>query len=189
MRSDWRLGARGDAGLVRNGQDKGSMDGKLHELPTQIIVRKLPFLQSTGHRSSKGTLSFVKRIQTAEGASRATINDQPVSLAVLRQFANRFWWSCMDNMPTVHLVNVNSHRKLYSTLMAALIQQVAVGQGRLGLTWSASQGQLCRTARRLHFRRAEVERDYLEHAVKGTQCRRSAPEAERRVGFGGKSDN
>lgn len=159
------LGARGDAGMVRNGQDKGSITAS-YDLPADHGAVAFLKAQDIDHEGD----IVVKRIQTAEGASRATINDQPVSLAVLRQFA-----SLLVELHGQHadraLVNVNSHRTLLDAY-GGLDEQLKLVTSAWH-AWSASRDALQQHEDALS--RAEVERDYLEHAVK--ELNALAPEA------------
>ncbi len=150
------LGARGDSSLVRSGQDKGSVTAS-YDLPAGHAA--IAFLQS--HDIDIEGDVVVKRVQMAEGASRASINDQPVGLAVLRQFA-----MLLVELHGQHadraLVNVNSHRALLDAYggLEKLIADVATAWS----SWSHSRDALREHEEALS--RAEVERDYLEHAVK-----------------------
>jgi DNA repair protein RecN (Recombination protein N) len=159
------LGARGDSGLVRNGQEKGSVTASYDLPPSHDAVAFLK-LQDIDHEGD----IVVKRVQMAEGASRATINDQPVSLGVLRQFA-----ALLVELHGQHadraLVDVHSHRTLldaYGGLDGAL--NTVASAWRM---WSEAREALQQHEDALS--RAEVERDYLEHAVK--ELNALAPEA------------
>jgi DNA repair protein RecN (Recombination protein N) len=150
------LGARGDSSLVRNGQEKGSVTAS-YELPTDHVARD--FLRE--HDIDLEDDIIVKRVQTKDGSSRATINDQPVSLAVLRQFA-----ALLVELHGQHadraLINVNSHRNLLDAYGGLNREVSAVGEA--WLRWSTVKAELLEHEEALS--RAEVERDYLEHAVK-----------------------
>ncbi len=150
------LGARGDANLVRTGQDKGSVTAS-YNLPENHSA--IEFL--TDHEIEVEGDIVVRRVQTRDGSSRATINDQPVSLALLRQFA-----ALLVELHGQHadraLVNVNSHRSLLDAYGSLDKQVKAVAVARA--TWSDVKSRLQEHEEALS--RAEVERDYLEHAVK-----------------------
>src|SRR6185312_11832179 len=77
------LGARGDSSLVRTGADKGVVTAAFSVPPKHPI---LALLNAQGIEIDDGDL-VLRRIQTAEGTSRALINDQPVSVNLLRQVA------------------------------------------------------------------------------------------------------
>lgn len=159
------LGARGDSSLVRDGQDKGSVTAS-YALPDGHDAVAFLQAQDIDHEGD----IIVKRVQMAEGASRASINDQPVSLAVLRQFA-----ALLVELHGQHadraLVNVNSHRSLLDAYggLHRQLDLVATAWS----SWSTARDALQQHEEALS--RAEVERDYLEHAVK--ELNALAPEA------------
>jgi DNA repair protein RecN (Recombination protein N) len=159
------LGARGDASLVRRGQDKGSVTAS-YELPLGHAA--LDFLAA--HDIELEGDVIVKRIQTAEGTSRATINDQPVSLSVLRQFA-----ALLVELHGQHadraLINVNSHRTLLDEYGG--LEKTLNAVSTAWSAWAKVKDELLQHEEALS--RAEVERDYLEHAVK--ELRALAPVA------------
>lgn len=67
------LGARGDSSLVRTGQSRGTVTAAFGLPPSH---QAFAFLKAQ-EIDAEGEI-IVKRIQNADGASRATINDQPV---------------------------------------------------------------------------------------------------------------
>ena len=76
------LGARGDSSLVRAGAERGVVTAAF------ALSRSHPafaILKDQGI-DAEGEL-VIRRIQNADGPSRAAINDQPVSLNLLRQIA------------------------------------------------------------------------------------------------------
>ena len=150
------LGARGDASLVRTGQEKGSVTAS-YSLPDSHAA--IAFLKNNDI-DVEGDI-IVRRIQSRDGASRATINDQPVSLATLRQFA-----ALLVELHGQHadraLVNVTSHRSLLDAYGSLDKQVKAVAES--WSIWSDAKSKLHEHEDALS--RAEVERDYLEHAVK-----------------------
>jgi DNA repair protein RecN (Recombination protein N) len=159
------LGARGDANLVRTGQDKGSVTAS-YNLPLDHAA--LAFLLA--HEIEVEGDVVVRRVQSRDGSSRASINDQPVSLALLRQFA-----ALLVELHGQHadraFVNVNSHRALLDAYGGLEKQVTAVAAS--WETWSLAKSKLQEHEDALS--RAEVERDYLEHAVK--ELSSLAPEA------------
>src|SRR5215210_5721944 len=74
------LGARGDSGLVRAGAARGVVTAAF-ALDQKHVA--LGLLKEQGI-DCDGEL-VIRRIQNADGPSRASINDQPVSLNLLRQ--------------------------------------------------------------------------------------------------------
>jgi DNA repair protein RecN (Recombination protein N) len=158
------LGARGDSNLVRTGQDKGSVTAS-YDLPPDHPA--IAFLREN-EIDIEGDV-VVRRVQTKDGSSRAAINDQPVSLALLRQFA-----ALLVELHGQHadraLVNVTSHRSLLDAYgsLEKYVKSVAAAW----TIWSNAKAKLQEHEEALS--RAEVERDYLEHAVK--ELRKLAPE-------------
>src|SRR5262245_9811446 len=73
------LGARGDAALVRQGQEQGQVTA-MFELPRRH--RAWDILK--GNRIAAVDALILRRGQFAEGRTRAFVNDQPVSVQVLR---------------------------------------------------------------------------------------------------------
>jgi len=149
------LGARGDSGLVRAGAERGVVTAAFALGPTHAAFA---ILREQGIEGD-GEL-IVRRIQNADGPSRATINDQPVSLNLLRQIAG--------TLAEIHgqhadraLVDVAAHRRLLDAF-AGLEAQA----GDVAALWeAASEAQARLDAHRDLMTRAEAERDYLEHAA------------------------
>ena len=75
------LGARGDASLVRSGCDKGSVTAMFSPPAGH---RAFELLAEAEVDAEEGTI-VVRRVQQADGKSRAFINDQPASVTLLRQ--------------------------------------------------------------------------------------------------------
>lgn len=73
------LGGRGDAGLVRAGCDQGQVTA-VFDLPVGHAVRSILVEQGM---QDDGDL-VLRRVQYADGRTRAFINDQPVSVQLLR---------------------------------------------------------------------------------------------------------
>ena len=100
------LGARGDSTLVRAGAERGVVTAAF-ALPashTAFAMLKEQGIEADGEL-------VIRRIQNADGPSRAAINDQPVSLNLLRQIAG-----ALAEIHGQHadraLVDVGAHRRL-----------------------------------------------------------------------------
>lgn len=149
------LGARGDSSLVRSGQAKGAVTAAF-AVPEGHAARQL---LKDNDLDSEGEI-IIRRVQNADGPSRATINDQPVSLNLLRQFA--------AELVEIHgqhadraLVDVSAHRRLLDAFggLQAQVETVAA-------RWrTASDAAAALEDHRALMAKAEAERDYLEHAV------------------------
>lgn len=150
------LGARGDSSLVRTGQSRGTVTAAFGLPPSH---QAFAFLK-TQEIDAEGEI-IVKRIQNADGASRATINDQPVSINVLRQLA-----ALLVELHGQHadraLVNSSAHRELLDAFGGLEGKAADLS----GLWKEASAAAQALAEHREVMARAEAERDYIEHAVK-----------------------
>ena len=165
------LGARGDSSLVRTGQAKGSVTAAF-SLSAEHLAIKL--LEDQG-LDAEGEI-IIRRIQTADGPSRATINDQPVSLNLLRQVS-----ALLVELHGQHadraLVDVAEHRRLLDAF-GGLEGQTE----KLSGLWRAMT--LAREELSEHkalMARAEAEREYLEHAAQELGELNPEPDEERHL--------
>ncbi len=149
------LGARGDSSLVRSGQSKGSVTASF-SLAADHKAFKI--LEEQGV-DAEGEI-VIRRIQNADGPSRATINEQPVSLNLLRQISG-----LLVELHGQHadraLVDVLAHRRLLDAF-GGLEGQVE----KLSVLWReliSARDELAE--HKALMARAEAERDYLEHAA------------------------
>ena len=101
------LGVRAEARLVRHGADQASVTAAFEPAPDHPVHG---LLKEHGLASADGTV-LLRRVLGADGRSRAFINDQPVSVQLLRQAG--------DTLVEVHgqfesqrLLDVASHRGL-----------------------------------------------------------------------------
>ena len=163
------LGARGDSNLVRAGQAKGSIAASfaLAADHPALILLKANDIEADGE-------IIIRRIQNADGPSRATINDQPVSLNLLRQLS-----VLLVELHGQHadraLVDVAEHRRLLDAF-GGLEGQAA----KLSLLWRA----MTTAAEELNYHKAlmakaEAEREYLEHAAEELRALGPEPDEER----------
>jgi DNA repair protein RecN (Recombination protein N) len=157
------LGARGDASLVRTNENKGIVTASF-SLPKAHQVLKL--LADEGV-DVEGEL-VIRRIQNADGKSRAAINDQPVSINMLRRIGG-----LLAEIHGQHddraLIDVARHRELLDAFggLEPLLSRVQ----KAWTAWRESLAAL--DEQRERVTRAEAERDFLEHAVK--ELRELAP--------------
>ncbi|WP_432202008.1 DNA repair protein RecN [Erythrobacter sp. W53] len=79
------LGNRADSGLVRGNEDKASVTASFEfaALPTAVAEA----LDDAGVELEKGEPLLLRRQLKADGGSKAWINDQPVGVALLREFS------------------------------------------------------------------------------------------------------
>lgn len=148
------LGGRGDGSLVRAGARQGQVTA-LFELADGHPAREIAAAQGL---VVEGDL-ILRRVQMADGRSRAYINDQPVSGAAMRALS--------ESLVEIHgqhderaLVEPDHHRSLldaYGGLEAAAADVAAVYRAMRG----ADAAVIAETTRLEGLRR---ERDYYEHA-------------------------
>ena len=74
------LGARGDAGLVRSGAEQGQVSAVFDLAPGHPAMRKAA---EAGFDTAGGLI--LRRVQSGDGRTRAFLNDQPVSVQLLRE--------------------------------------------------------------------------------------------------------
>ncbi|MSO70686.1 MAG: DNA repair protein RecN [Alphaproteobacteria bacterium] len=79
------LGARGEAGLVRRGAASASVAAEFELAPTHPIG---DLLGEHGLAEAPWQPLRLRRVQGADGKSRAFVNDQPVGVALLRQIGS-----------------------------------------------------------------------------------------------------
>jgi DNA repair protein RecN (Recombination protein N) len=149
------LGARGNPVLVRSGAERGIVTAAF-TLPAGHAARQL--VDEHGVQAD-GDL-VIRRIQNAEGGSRALVNDQPVSVGLLRQLGN-----LLAEIHGQHderaLMDAAGHRRLLDAFggLERAADGVAGAWGRLG------EAKTRLEAERAKLARAVSEREFLEHAV------------------------
>ncbi|MGI9484191.1 MAG: DNA repair protein RecN [Hyphomicrobiales bacterium] len=149
------LGARGDAGLVRTGAQRGIVTAAF-ELPEGHPI--FGELEEAGIESSGDFV--VRRIQSADGRSRASVNDQPVSVNLLRRMG-RALAEIHGQHDDRAMMDANQHRGLVDAYGSLETQVNAVSDA-----WHALSGaQEALAAHEERLAHAEQERAYLEHAV------------------------
>lgn len=149
------LGGRGDAGLVRHGEAQGQVVA-VFDVAGAHPVRSL--LRENDVPDDGDVI--LRRIQTADGRSRAFINDQPVSVGLLRQ-AGQMLVEVHGQHDERALVDPESHR--------LLLDAFGVLQGELTAVEAAfSAYRKAEKALRDHKARIEAARreaDFLRSAV------------------------
>jgi DNA repair protein RecN (Recombination protein N) len=159
------LGARGDAALVREGAEQGQV------IATFEIAKDHP-----AHRvlaeNDLGTEDdvIVRRVQFADGRTRAFVNDQPVSLQILRALG-----VALVEIHGQHddraFVEASTHRALIDAFGG--IEADAAGVRRL---WNERrEREAAVAAHRAEVERARREAEWLRHAV--DELGKLAPEA------------
>ena len=103
------LGNRADSGLVRGGEDKASVSASFEfaTLPRALAER----LDDADIEIEDGEPLIVRRQLKADGKSKAFVNDQPVSVGLLREIAG-FLVELHGQHDDRGLVNPRGHRAL-----------------------------------------------------------------------------
>jgi DNA repair protein RecN (Recombination protein N) len=149
------LGGRGDGGLVRHGEDKGQVTASF-DLPGHHPARLL--MRENG-LDDDGDI-ILRRVQSADGRTKAYVNDQSVSAQMMRQIG--------QHLVEIHgqhddraLVDTNAHRMLLDAF-AGLSDDVAEVQKRYKI-WKDADRAL--KTHRAKVEAAAREADYLRSSV------------------------
>jgi DNA repair protein RecN (Recombination protein N) len=149
------LGARGDASLVRQGAEQGQVTASF-DVPAGHPARDL--LQANDIAAEDELI--LRRVQLADGRTRAFVNDQPVGVQVLRSLG-----SALVEIHGQHderaLVDAATHRRLLDAYggLDALAAEVA------GLWTARRDAEAAVAEHRAKVERAAREADWLRHAV------------------------
>src|SRR6185312_11728919 len=172
------LGARGDVALVRQGAEQGQVIAAF-ELKRSHPARAV--LKANDIAADDELI--LRRAQFSDGRTRAFVNDQPVSVQVLKQLG--------EALVEIHgqhddraLVDAATHRRLLDAYGG--LEADAAKVERL---WEARRETLAAAdAHRAEVERAKRESDWLRHAV--DELRKLSPQAgeetslaERRTGM------
>jgi DNA repair protein RecN (Recombination protein N) len=153
------LGARGDAALVREGAEQGQVIAAFDVAKGHPARRILAENELGANLGAEDEL-IVRRVQFADGRTRAFINDQPVSVQVLRALG-----TALVEIHGQHderaFVDAATHRALLDAYGG--IEDEAAEVARL---WAERRD--CETAvadHRAAVERANREAEWLRHAV------------------------
>ncbi len=160
------LGARGDAALVRHGAEQGQVTAAF-EVPPAHPVRGL---MAEDDIPAEDEL-ILRRVQLADGRTRAFVNDQPVSVQVLRTLG-----AALVEIHGQHderaLVDMATPSRAARRLSARWRARPA-RSSNCGMRGAPRETELS-TRMRAEVERAQREADWLRHAVEELQ--RLAPE-------------
>lgn len=155
------LGARADSGLVRSGADKAQVTASF-DAPQSVSA----LLADNDIEIDAGEPLIIRRSVKADGGSKAFINDQPCSAALLRDVG-----ACLVEIHGQHddrgLLNPRGHRQLLDSF--GRCNTAGVADAFAG--WQDAKARL--DAAREALGNAARDRDYLEHAV--AELRKFAP--------------
>ena len=149
------LGARGDQTLVRQGVEQGQVTAAFE------VARDHPAraLLKANHIAAEDEL-ILRRVQFADGRTRAFVNDQPVSVQVMKQLGG-----ALVEIHGQHderaLVDAGTHRRLLDAFAG-----LEANAARLAALWEARRAvEEEAQAHRAEVARAQRESDWLRHAV------------------------
>jgi DNA repair protein RecN (Recombination protein N) len=158
------LGARGDVALVRQGAEQGQVTAAF-ELPSG---HPAVALMAANDIPAEDEL-ILRRVQFADGRTRAFVNDQPVSAQTLKALG-----AALVEIHGQHderaLVDMSTHRRLLDAFGG--LEGEADEVERRWEARRARENEM--TALRAEVERAQREADFLRHAVEELQ--RLAPE-------------
>lgn len=150
------LGARADTGLVRQGEAQASVTATFEEPVAGHPVRNA--LADNDLALEPGEPLIIRRTLKADGGSRAFINDQPCSAALLREVG-----ALLVEIHGQHddrgLLNPRGHRALLDSFGRCDTAAVAAAHA----AWRAAEAALA--AARDSVASAARDREYLDHAV------------------------
>jgi len=149
------LGGRGDGGLVRHGEDRGQVTA-VFDVGTQHPARKL---LRENDIDDDGDLIF-RRVQSADGRTKAFVNDQALSVQLMRQIG-QLLVEIHGQHDDRALVDTDAHRILLDAF--AGLADEAQEVGRLHKIWRDTDRTLKK--HREQVERAAREADYLRASV------------------------
>jgi DNA repair protein RecN (Recombination protein N) len=149
------LGGRGDGDLVRHGEEKGQVTAIFEVAPGHALRQLL----KENDVDDDGDIIF-RRVQSSDGRSRAFLNDQPVSVQLMRQ-AGSLLVEIHGQHDDRALVDGEAHRMLLDAFggLAAAADDLAI----LYKSWKDTAREL--KSHRARVEAAEREADYLRSSV------------------------
>lgn len=149
------LGGRGDSGLVRHGAEQGQVTATF-DVPKGHPAAKI----LSGNGLDDTGEMILRRVQLADGRTRAFINDQSISVQTLKAVG-----AALVEIHGQHderaLVDASTHRQLLDAF-AGLEKEVAAVETLWEARRTANQAL---DAHRASMERAAREADYLRHAA------------------------
>ncbi len=152
------LGARADSGLVRSGSDKAQVTASF-DAPAAVLA----LLADNDIDMDAGEPLLIRRSLKADGGSKAFINDQPCSAALLRDVG-----AMLVEIHGQHddrgLINPRGHRALLDAFGRCDTVSVAANFS----AWQEAKARL--DVARESIENAARDREWLEHAVAELQA-------------------
>jgi len=154
------LGGRGDSGLVRHGAEQGQVTATF-DIPKGHPAARILSENGLDDGGSQDSCEMIlRRVQLADGRTRAFINDQSISVQTLKAVG-----AVLVEIHGQHderaLVDASTHRQLLDAF-AGLEKEVSA----LETLWEARRtANAALDAHRASMERAAREADYLRHAA------------------------
>lgn len=147
------LGARADSGLVRAGAERAQVTASFDAPPAAVAL-----LNENDILLDPGEPLLIRRSVRADGGSKAFINDQPCSAALLREVGAQ--------LVEIHgqhddrgMLNARAHRALLDAFARCDVQAVSAAHAE----WQEAKNKL--DSAREALENATRDREWLEHAV------------------------
>jgi len=150
------LGVRADARLVRHGAKQATVSATF-DLSTPVGIEAL--LEEHGLEVEDGTL-ILRRILTTDGRSRAFVNDQPVSISLLKSLGEALV-EVHGQFESQRLLKAANHRGLLDVF--GDLKKLCMATATAWDGWREAATALGDAAERMAT--ARREEDYLRHAV------------------------
>jgi DNA repair protein RecN (Recombination protein N) len=176
------LGARGDQALVRQGAEQGQVTA-VFEVKRAHPARALLVAHNLANDVPVEDDLILRRVQFSDGRTRAFVNDQPVSVQVMKELG-----AALVEIHGQHderaLVDAATHRRLLDAFGA-----LEADAAKVQALWEARRAALeAAHAHRADVERAKSEGDWLRHAVEelgklGPQTGEETALADRRTGM------
>jgi DNA repair protein RecN (Recombination protein N) len=149
------LGARSDAGLIRKGAEQAQVTAEFEIAPKHPVYA---LLTEQGIAVETGEPLLLRRIVTPDGRSKASINDQPVSIGLLRD-AGDLLVEIHGQFDTQGLLDPKTHRGM-------LDEYAKVDTGAIAGAWQEWQAAVKTLAdAREAIAHAQRDEAYLRGAV------------------------
>lgn len=158
------LGARSEARLIRAGANRASVTAELDAAPSHPVYA---LLEEQGI-DVDGPL-LLRRVLSADGRTRAFINDQPASVGLLRQIGDMLV-EVQGQFEQRGLLDPATHRAVLDAFGALTKSSKSVSEAFDA--WRSTEEALARATAALE--QAKADESYLRHAVE--ELRALAPE-------------
>ncbi|MEC9367586.1 MAG: DNA repair protein RecN [Pseudomonadota bacterium] len=158
------LGARGDASLVRSGAEQGQVTAVFALNPGHPVLALLAENELPGD----GDL-ILRRIQSADGRTRAFVNDAPVSAQLLRRVGE-----LLVEIHGQHDDRAMTDPSTHRDLLDAFAGLTAEARSAASLHEALKDADTALAEHKAQIARVREGRDYLEHAVE--ELRTLAPQ-------------